>query len=241
MLKQQQELFPPDKTELEMVSDGGNGYRGSARHHNRYKYYVAGSWLRRDELRRRAMDITKRGGSVTSSWLDKKVDPDYVTQKDRSYGQFPWMDELDRQAALTDLADVTRSSFLVLQTEAPGFYTTGGRLIEFGYALAKKLTVCIIGRRENVFHYLTPEDRVEFFATWEEFYNFVEAKAQFLRDYNEGKLNHATVRLDEIFNQQYRGKGSQPVIVLGDDDDLDEPLGVCQANRGNGEICESCQ
>jgi nucleoside 2-deoxyribosyltransferase len=73
---------------------------------------------------------------VTSTWLTQDEDTSDAT-------------------ARLDLADVARADVLVALNE-PEYSTmgTGGRHVEFGYALALGKPIVLVGVRTNVFHFL---------------------------------------------------------------------------------------
>lgn len=61
-----------------------------------------------------------------------------------------------------DLDDVQRSDVVLAFTERPEVgYTTGGRWVEFGYAIALGITVIVVGPRENIFCHLQDVTNVE--------------------------------------------------------------------------------
>jgi len=102
------------------------------------KIYVAGSWLRRKELAKKAQRLEDEGIQVTSRWLSSHGD------------DLPLV-----QAAKEDLEDIRKADGLLLFTQDKKHgYTTGGRFVELGYAYAKKKTIVIVGPRENVFCHL---------------------------------------------------------------------------------------
>lgn len=78
--------------------------------------------------------IAALGHTVTSRWLDEK-------------------DGTDLQiAAIIDIDDLRSSDAVIVFTEDSSVgYTTGGRHVELGFALAIHKPICIVGPRENVF------------------------------------------------------------------------------------------
>lgn len=107
------------------------------------KAYVAGSWLRRDEIRGYAEELKKCGVQVTSRWI-------------YTHGG------LDNEvAALEDLEDIRKADTLISFTSDSSVgYNTGGRHVEFGYAWALGHDMIIIGPQENVFHSLVGDRNI---------------------------------------------------------------------------------
>lgn len=114
--------------------------------------YVAGSYARRDELKVRAGELVLAGHRVTSRWLQGN-------------------DELDKQDQIDmDLVDLLAADTVLSFTSPDGQYNTGGRHVEFGYALALNHTgadrrLILVGWPENIFHH---DSEVESFPTFEE-------------------------------------------------------------------------
>lgn len=109
--------------------------------------YLAGRYGRRCELAGYAQDLRDAGHLVTSRWL---------LGKHEMLDEKPSHDEAMR-FALEDIQDLEAADVLAAFTESPGYQVgrgSGGRHVEFGYALAKCMEVCVIGHRENVFCHL---------------------------------------------------------------------------------------
>lgn len=93
-------------------------------------------------LREAAIAVMHRledaGFEVTSTWLKQE-------------------DKLEDAFARLDLADVDRADTLVA-LNPPEWVSvgTGGRHVEFGYALARQKPIVMVGERGNIFHYLAP-------------------------------------------------------------------------------------
>ena len=121
------------------------------------KLYLAARYDRRGELNGIARSIAELGHSVTSRWL-------------AGHGQG------DADSALYDLTDVVVADALALFTENPARTRaqSGGRHVEFGYALHANKTLFIVGPGENIFHGLPQVHR---FADTEEFLNFLASPA----------------------------------------------------------------
>jgi nucleoside 2-deoxyribosyltransferase len=93
------------------------------------------------------------------------VDANYNTNEDTP---------MEAQAfAMDDIEDIQAADALIAFTERPfSDKGRGGRHVEFGYALALKKTIYMIGPRENVFHCLPEVTR---FRTWPEFIAYLES------------------------------------------------------------------
>lgn len=126
------------------------------------RIYLAGRYSRREELLRIGKQLKGMGHEVTSRWLLGKHE-----MKDERPGH-----EEAMMFAEEDIQDILKADVLVAFTEEPGAQkgrARGGRHVEFGYAIARGMRVCVVGHRENVFCHL-PEvmhfDSTERFMSW---------------------------------------------------------------------------
>src|SRR5678815_1657271 len=93
-------------------------------------------------------DLESRGHVVTSQWLKA-------------------FEGLSDEYARKDLDDVAAADMLLfVNYEAWKNSGTGGRHVEFGYAIALGRRIVLIGSRSNIFHYLS---NVEVYETVEAF------------------------------------------------------------------------
>lgn len=101
------------------------------------RLYLAARFTQRAELEGHAKLLKSLGFEITARWV---------------YGN---EDGLDREKiAFLDLADVDACDTLVSFSLPVGTMTKGGgRHVEFGYALARRKKMVLIGPRENVFHH----------------------------------------------------------------------------------------
>lgn len=111
--------------------------------------YLAAWYERNAEMRDYRDRLKVMGHHVTSRWIDQ-----HGGDLPESMGEGEVQENIDAAAryALKDLQDVVASDLLVHFT-SPGF-GKGGRHIEYGYALALRMPIAIVGPRENVFHAL---------------------------------------------------------------------------------------
>lgn len=118
------------------------------------KFYIAGRFARQHEFRKYRTELIALGHSVTSRWLDE------VTPANPG-------DEFKTETAYIDLADIYDADvMLFFAEEAYNQPPRGGRHVEFGYALALRKPIYVVGEKENVFHYCYI---VNHFATVEDF------------------------------------------------------------------------
>jgi hypothetical protein len=109
--------------------------------------YLASRYSRRVELQTYVPLFAAVGLQVEARWLDGKHEQER-----------PDAEEDPRflaRCALEDLHDVEAASVIVLFTEhQDAGYMSGGRHVEFGFALAHGLRCIVIGPAENVFHHM---------------------------------------------------------------------------------------
>ena len=101
------------------------------------KIYIAAPYPIRNEAIGVMLQLQALGHTVTSRWLKAP-------------------DELADEHARKDLADIDEADcLLALNPEDWENAGTGGRHIEFGYAIATGKLLVLLGRRSNIFHYLS--------------------------------------------------------------------------------------
>lgn len=122
------------------------------------KVYVAAMASQRlYEAAAAATALRKAGYEVTSRWLNGLAADTGMTEQ---------------AAALMDLEDVRAGDYLMLLTRPMGAnYSGGGRMVEFGYALALGKNMIVVGDFEMLFCHL-PNVRV--FPTVEAAIHFME-------------------------------------------------------------------
>jgi len=106
------------------------------------RIYLAARFDRGAEMRDVAANLACAGHFVTSRWIHKAPgDPGLL-------------------AAIQDIEDLADADCLVSFTEPPTagvpWAARGGRHVEFGVALMAGKRLCVVGPRENLFHYLPP-------------------------------------------------------------------------------------
>ena len=101
------------------------------------------------------------GHTITASWLEEQVKPAGMLQI-----------QFDKKMAAKDLQEISAADCIILDLENPS--KTSGKMIEFGFALAKHKLSYVVGDVPpgGIFMYLA--DRI--FASWDElFAYFAEA------------------------------------------------------------------
>lgn len=110
------------------------------------RIYLAAYTLRAEEMRRVRDRLVAMGHVVTSRWIDKA---DLKLERATTPGDLTDRPEPYREAASECLADLRAAEVLVAFTGEGG---RGGRHVEFGYALARRMRILIVGPREHLFH-----------------------------------------------------------------------------------------
>ena len=116
------------------------------------KVYLAARFDRRDELREHRRHL-KHAFNIdcTSRWLDNHgLDEGFTYSSQRL-----------ALCASEDIEDIRAADVLVAFTETPDVgYTSGGRHVELGFALALGKPIIVVGSIENVFHQLCSVDQI---------------------------------------------------------------------------------
>ncbi len=124
------------------------------------KIYLAARYARKSDMQAAATVLTLKGHDVVSSWLkeqytDSSVVPAYtlgvLAQKD--------IDDLLSADCLLSFTELPCPHCATVQPVSvfPSLHLangTGGRHVEFGIALLRKIRCAVIGPREHVFHFL---------------------------------------------------------------------------------------
>jgi hypothetical protein len=110
------------------------------------KVYLAARYSQKDEMNIYAEDLRKMGYTVTASWIAEPHAPG--TKLDEIPKAKLW------EYQLQDLRDIDEADGLIFFSQDPTTPTVrGGRHVEFGYALAQRKPILVVGPRENIFHY----------------------------------------------------------------------------------------
>ncbi len=107
------------------------------------RIYIAAPFKEQVLARGVMRQLEAHGYEITSTWLKED-------------------DQLDDATARLDLADVARADVLLaLNPQGYANSGTGGRHIEFGYALALGKQIVLVGDRTNLFHHLSSVYKVQ--------------------------------------------------------------------------------
>lgn len=88
------------------------------------KIYVSGSFSEQARLRAEADKLWQAGHAVTGTWLQEVKKPEFL-----------YLEEWERCLAVKDLAELAAADCIILDVD--GTSTTGGRYVEWGYALGQ--------------------------------------------------------------------------------------------------------
>lgn len=156
--------------------------------------YIASFFADKERVKARAAELTEAGIHVTARWFDEKV-PHSVLLK-----HLP--EEYHRETAVADLEDIISANVVVLTIPTtdqaydltPGQMIRGGRHFEsgfqFGLAVAQTIgriessdiprELIVLGKKENVFHYLDGTGvakrfpTIKIMETWEEVVKYLK-------------------------------------------------------------------
>ncbi len=125
------------------------------------RIYLASRYDRRFEMLGVTGILMRAGHDVTSRWIEGRGDGPEAEARE-------------------DVADLLRAECLVSFTEQPAagvpWSARGSRHVAFGVALVTGKRLCVVGPRENIFHFLP---RVEVYPTLD---NLVPALARPARE-----------------------------------------------------------
>jgi nucleoside 2-deoxyribosyltransferase len=132
-------------------------------------YYLAARYARRPALARHAKELAGLGHSVTSRWLNPKLQ-DVSTLAGR---------------AQMDLDDIIAADEVIVFTEAIRCRkrpSNGGFATELGFALALEKPITLIGVRPDVFHWLPV---LRHYHSWPSFLEALQKASRLTQDVTE--------------------------------------------------------
>ena len=116
------------------------------------RVYVAARFAKKDFVAETVTTLEKHGFVVVSTWHLEQVKSS-VNLEDLSL-------DYHIETATRDLQEIKSADVILSFSESPNEpHVRGGRHVEFGYGLALKKFMVVVGPRENIFHCL-PEIHV---------------------------------------------------------------------------------
>ncbi len=116
------------------------------------------------------------GHSVISTWLEEQVKPEGMT--DEQFG---------KKMAAKDLQEVAAADCVILDIDNPR--PTAGKMVEFGFALAKHKLTYVVGKEIPHAIFLLLADK--YFVTWDDLIVYFKANHQ---------ENHEELKVGQPFN-----------------------------------------
>lgn len=121
------------------------------------KLYIGASFQSQKRLRPIRDQLWHLGHEVVGTWLDEVAMPEGMTKE-----------IFDKQLAIKDLTEVKSADCIIM--DKFDLSTTGGRNVEWGYALGQAKLKYLVGPITCIFERLA--DRT--FVDWEELFKFFE-------------------------------------------------------------------
>jgi len=142
------------------------------------RFYLASRFIRQPELRTYSRDLAAIGHSVECRWLGE--------DHDLPEGAPP---EMGARLAQDDWEDLKASDAVIVFTgdTTPG-RARGGYHVETGLALGWGKPLAIVGKRENVFHWLP---WVTYFPTWAECFESIHGRSPVHAEWWEATIRNA--------------------------------------------------
>lgn len=130
------------------------------------RIYTAATFSEQHRIRQMKEQLIQFGHSVLSTWLEEAVRPEGMSEF-----------QFERKMAAKDLQEVAAADCMILDVANPS--KTAGKMIEYGFALAKHKLVYVVGDPPPHAIFLHLADG--HFKTWDELFEFF-------------KTNHPTER-----------------------------------------------
>lgn len=123
------------------------------------KIYTAATFSEQKKIRVHKERLVQMGHSVLSTWLEEQLKPEGMTEE-----------QFNLKMAMKDLQEISACDCMILDMEIRS--TTMGKMIEFGFALAKYKLIYIVGAppKNSIFTLLV--DRM--FSTWGELLDYFD-------------------------------------------------------------------
>ncbi len=121
------------------------------------KIYLAGSFAAQKRLRPIRDKLWALGHEVVGTWLDEIAVPTGMSQ-----------DIFNKQLAIKDLTEVKSADCFIIDVKEES--TTGGRMVELGYALGQAKLKYLVGENQCIFLNLVDQQ----FNNWDELFAHFE-------------------------------------------------------------------
>lgn len=96
------------------------------------RIYTAATFSEQQRIRGHKERLIQLGHNVMATWLEEQIKPVGMTQE-----------QFDKKMAAKDLQEIAASDCLILDLENPS--ATGGKMVEYGFALAKHKLIYVVG------------------------------------------------------------------------------------------------
>jgi len=107
------------------------------------KIYLASNYSSHPEMRKYRAFLESKGFKVTSRWINGEHE--VLEGQDH---------EINSKFAQDDWEDINDSNLVLWFSTNKSNRGRGGRHVEFGIALALSIEIRVIGKKENIFHWL---------------------------------------------------------------------------------------
>lgn len=123
------------------------------------RIYVSGTYTDQKRLREEAAKLHTLGHQITGTWLHEVQKPTVLSEEE-------WF----RCLAVKDLAEVAAAEAIICDLD--GTSSSGGRYVEWGYALGRynMLKIIVGEKRWGVFNTLADKS----FGTWDEVVDYLK-------------------------------------------------------------------
>lgn len=124
------------------------------------KIYTAASFVEQQRIRAMKETLIQMGHTVVATWLEEAVRPDGISEE-----------QFERKMAAKDLQEVSSADCMILDVAKPT--KTAGKMVEFGFALAKHKLIYVVGEPPAHAIFLSLADM--HFKTWDELFEYFKA------------------------------------------------------------------
>ena len=122
------------------------------------KIYTAATFAEQERIRSYKEPLFKMGHSVISTWLEEQIKPEGMSEHN-----------FERKMAMKDLQEVSAADCVILDVANPS--RTAGKMVEYGFALAKHKLVYVVGELPAHAIFLGLADGV--FPDWDSLLKFI--------------------------------------------------------------------